>query len=90
MESLRTTKRHLLLWAGILWGTLLYAQTVDPLETYMEQTGMSEEAEEGGMADLYEQLEELSSQPLDLNNATREELEQLPFLTSQQLNGLLE
>ncbi len=90
MESLRTTKRHLLLWAGILWGTLLYAQTVDPLETYMEQTGMSEEAEEGGMADLYEQLEELSSQPLDLNNATREELEQLPFLTYQQLNDLLE
>ena len=38
--------------------------------------------------DAYERLCELESQPLDLNRATREDLEQLPFLTSQQVEDI--
>ncbi|MCR4602312.1 MAG: helix-hairpin-helix domain-containing protein [Prevotella sp.] len=46
--------------------------------------------EEAGqlLPDSYELLEQLASHPLDLNSCSREELEQLPFLSSQQVMDL--
>lgn len=49
-----------------------------------------DEDEETRWTESYELLSELADHPLDLNRATREELEQLPFLTSEQVMGLME
>lgn len=40
--------------------------------------------------DAYEWLCQMATQPLDINNATREELEQLPFLTARQIEDICE
>ncbi len=40
--------------------------------------------------DYYDLLQDLSEHPVDLNSATREELEQLPFLSEQQVMDLIE
>ena len=40
--------------------------------------------------DYYDMLEQLADHPLDLNRATREELEQLPFLSEQQVMDFIE
>ena len=49
-----------------------------------------EDEETTNRAQLYELLGELASQRPNLNNATREELEQLPFLSETQVADLLE
>ena len=38
----------------------------------------------------YERLQQLSEHPINLNNTSREELEQLPFLSEQQIDELIE
>ena len=48
-----------------------------------EESGISLEA-------YYDQLQQLSEHPIDLNHTTREELEQLPFLSDQQIMDLIE
>ena len=48
-----------------------------------EESGISLEA-------YYDQLQQLSEHPIDLNRTTREELEQLPFLSDQQIMDLME
>ena len=60
-------------------------------QVYDELLTMSDdEAQAGQLADSYEQLEQLAAHPLDLNRCTREELEQLPFLTMQQVMDIQE
>ena len=49
-----------------------------------------EEGTDAMLTDSYELLEELAAHPLDLNSASREELEQLPFLTAQQVADIQE
>ena len=44
----------------------------------------------GQLEDSYELLELLAANPLNLNHCTREDLEQLPFLSAQQVMDLLE
>lgn len=39
--------------------------------------------------DIFDILCELEDQPIDLNSATREDLERIPFLTSQQIEDLM-
>ena len=41
-------------------------------------------------ADAYETLSDLQTHPLNLNIATREDLERLPFLSPQQVEGICE
>jgi len=50
----------------------------------------NDETDDGLTVDLYDLLQELSEHPINLNQATREELEQLPFLSSQQVMDLIE
>ena len=50
----------------------------------------AEDLEEGYGEELMEQLEELVSEPINLNQTSPEELEALPFLTVQQVEGLME
>ena len=54
-------------------------------------TTVAEDDEAGELLQgSYELLEQLASQPLDLNLATRQELEQLPFLSAQQVMDIQE
>lgn len=51
------------------------------------------EADEGDAAqweEAFDQLTELENHPINLNSATREQLERLPFLSARQVGDLLE
>ena len=49
-----------------------------------------ETLDDGSMEQLYEDMEDQADSPLDLNTATRSQLEALAFLTSQQVMDLIE
>jgi len=59
-------------------------------ETYINEVMTQEDAASETWEETYEQLCELSQHPLDINSATREQLEALPFLTAQQVEELLD
>ena len=59
-------------------------------QVYQEVMGVEDADDEAGWAENYELLETLAEQPLDLNRATREDLEQLPFLSELQVMDFLE
>lgn len=63
-----------------------FAQTPDWQEDMQEWTTM----EDMGYNTNMELLEDLSINKINLNQATREQLEQLPFLSSQQVEGIME
>lgn len=45
---------------------------------------------EGALEDYYERLQQLADHPIDLNHTNREDLEQLPFLSAQQVMDIME
>ena len=45
---------------------------------------------EGTLEDYYERLQQLADHPIDLNHTNREDLEQLPFLSAQQVMDIME
>ena len=82
----------LLLLPALLWHTAAVAQSWqqvydDVMDAYAAD---GDEASTEALADSYELLQQLADDPLDLNTCTREELEQLPFLTAQQVMDLQE
>jgi len=66
------------------------AQDVTTWEQTMQDELPAEDEEAGGWEDLYDLLCELEQHPIDLNSATREDLEQLPFLTERQVCDIVE
>ena len=67
-----------------------YAQEVRPWERYLNEVMTAEDAESEAWERTCELLYELEQHPLDLNSASREELEELPFLTAQQIEELMD
>ncbi len=67
-----------------------FSQTTNQWEEAFRQWVEAENMESSSLEELYDILSERVEQPINLNQATREELEQLPFLTAQQLEQLLE
>ena len=65
------------------------AQTERPWEQMMAELLTADDIESEDWEDTYEMLCELEEQPLNLNIATREELESLPFLSAQQVEGIV-
>lgn len=65
------------------------AQEQHSWEYYLNEVMTSDDAETATWEDAYEQLSELAQQPLDINRVTREQLEQLPFLSAQQIEGFI-
>jgi len=59
-------------------------------EQLLDQLATIDEAEGTSWQDAYDDLAELAEHPIDLNTATREELEQLLFLSDQQVEELSE
>lgn len=64
-------------------------QTDDWQEVYLSMFSINDE-EETEWEELCDLLQPLAEHPMDLNQATREELQQLPFLSEQQVSDLLE
>jgi len=50
----------------------------------------AEDTDDDVASDDYERLQQLAEHPINLNNTNRQELEQLPFLSEQQIDELME
>ena len=57
---------------------------------YALQSGLEGETAEGALEEVMESLERLLERPLDINRATRSQLEQIPVLSEFQIESLLE
>lgn len=66
----------------------LYAQTTD-WEDFLERLVADEENEYTAWQHLYDDLCELHEHPLNVNTATKEELEQIPFLSEKLIENIL-
>ena len=66
------------------------AQSGHEWERYLNEVMTAEDAGSVTWEDTYDLLCELEQQPLDINQATREQLEQLPFLSAQQVEEIVE
>lgn len=64
------------------------AQTERPWERYFNELGVMEDMESASWESVYELLSELEEHPLNINAATREDLERFPFLTAQQVEDI--
>ena len=64
------------------------AQQADDWEKYLERMAALDDMDEETIQRDYELLSELAQHPIDINHATREDLEQLPFLTAQQIEDI--
>ena len=68
----------------------LWAQEERPWSEYLNEVMTVEDVESAQWEETYEWLCELEQHPLDINLATREQLEELPFLSAQQIEELVE
>lgn len=66
------------------------AQTERSWEQVWQELGNPEDMDESEWTDDYERMSQLADHPLDLNQAGRDDLEQLPFLSGQQVMDFLE
>lgn len=67
-----------------------YSQEGRPWEELLANVLTAEDLEAATWEDTYEMLCELEQQPMNLNTATREDLESLPFLSERQVEDLME
>lgn len=65
------------------------AEEVRPWQSYLDALVETEDYENIRWEDYEEMLSEYAEHPININTATREELEQLPFLSSQQVEDIL-
>ena len=59
-------------------------------QDFVEDVSDDEYAEQEGWADMMEELAVLASHPMDINTATREQMQKLPFLTDEQIEDIQE
>ena len=85
----RISKHLRLVFLFLLFGLTLTATAQEPStsweETWHELMMNDEGEEETTDEETYELLSQLAEQPIDLNRATRDDLERLPFLSAQQV-----
>ncbi len=65
------------------------AQESHPWEQYLCQVMMVDDMESDTWQHTYDLLCDMEQHPINLNMATREELEELPFLSTQQVEALV-
>lgn len=82
--------RFLLIVLSLLMAAMTYGQSERPWEQALADVMTAEDLESATWEDTYNMLCELEEQPIDLNKATREELEALPFLTDRQVEDIME
>ncbi len=84
-----TMRRRLSLTAIFLLLALsFHAQSVDDWEDTYEQSEDMDEEEEVNWDEMYDLLSDLRANPLNLNTATRQDLERFPFLTARQIEDI--
>ena len=74
-------------WLWLAMGAM--AQNQRPWEQYLNEVMTIEDAGSTAWEQTYELLCELEQHPLNINHATREQLEELPFLSAQQVEGIM-
>ena len=75
---------------GLLaFGISVCAQSEHPWESYLREVMTAEDVGTTAWEETYEMLCDLEQHPLDLNRVTREQLEQLPFLSAQQVEEIM-
>lgn len=82
--------RAFVLWSVSLFGMGVSAQDDRPWMQYLNEVMAQEDTAPETWEDICEWLGELEQHPLDINAATREQLEELPFLSARQIEELLE
>ena len=65
------------------------AQSGPMWESYFREVVTAEDVGTVAWEEMFEQLCELDQHPIDLNHTSREQLEQLPFLSAQQVEEIL-
>ena len=82
--------RTRIVWLWLWLATGLTAQEQRPWEQYLNEVMTVEDAGSAAWEETYEMLCELEQHPMDINRVSREQLEQLPFLSAQQVEGIME
>lgn len=67
-----------------------HAQTERPWEKYFHELSTIEDDESSSWQEIYDDLCELDEHPININTASKEDLERLPFLTGQQISDICE
>ena len=80
--------RIVCLWLWLATGVM--AQEQRPWEQYLNEVMTAEDAGSATWEETYDLLCELEQHPMDINRVTREQLEELPFLSAQQVEGIME
>lgn len=70
--------------------TCVVAQDKQGWEAYYDQLGDLDDTETSSWESTYDILSDLAASPINLNTASREDLQQLPFLNDQQIEALQE
>lgn len=76
--------------AVFIFSCRLQAQDDRTWEEYVEQMGENEDVDDGKLELLYDELSDLTESKIDINTCSREDLEQLPFLSYQQVMDIME
>lgn len=91
------TRNKFFLWSRLLPSLITFhlsftshAQEGHPWEQYLNEVMTAEDAGSSSWEETYDLLCELEQHPLDINRVTREQLEELPFLSAQQIEGIME
>ena len=79
--------RKVLLIIISMFSLTCVSQTQEGWEEAFRQWIDAEETESSAIENVYEELSEIADHPINLNQASREDLEKLPFLTYTSLWG---
>lgn len=90
-KNITLPTRLTMLLLAMSFSYLLHAQVENQTwEKYVEEMGEAEDIDDGQLEQVYEDLSELAENKIDINTCTHEDLERLPFLTSQQVMDIME
>ncbi len=82
--------RLLLLLAAFHLSLFTSTAQTRPWEQYLNEVMTQEDMASSTWEQTYDLLCDLEDHPLDINQVTREQLEELPFLSAQQIEGIME
>ena len=82
--------RLLLLLAAFHLSLFTSTAQTRPWEQYLNEVMTQEDMASSTWEQTYDLLCDLEDHPLDINQVTREQLEELPFLSAQQIEGIVE
>ena len=73
-----------------IWAQTTNSQTPHPWENIIGNMMDDNDEEAMEWEDMYDALHELENNPVDINSATKEDLERIPFLSDSEIADILE